>query len=124
MGFDGVPGGGSQGSGPFGLASIARNFRLDRDPNIPKLSVKLLRQMWELTVPFWTRPGAWVSYLVIALSIAYTLGSTVLSARIAKLVGDQLDALAKHDASAFYRVIVLALIAQLGHVSTADWTLK
>ena len=114
MGFDGAPGGGSQGSDPFGLASIARNFRLERDPNIPKLSLKLLRQMWELTVPFWSRPGAWVSYLVIAVSIAYTLGSTVLSARIAKLVGDQLDALAKHDASAFYRVIVLALVAQLG----------
>src|ERR1700730_18632898 len=97
MGFGGVSGGGTQGSDPFGLAQIARNFRLDRDPNIPKLNLKLLRQMWELTVPFWTRSGAWVSYLVIAIYIAYTLGSTVVSARVAKFVGDQLDALAKHD---------------------------
>ena len=114
MGFDGVPGGGTQGPNSFGFAQIARNFRLDHDPNIPKLNLKLLRQMWELTVPFWTRPGAWVSYVVIAVNIAYTLGSTVLSARIAKFVGDQLDALAKHDASAFYRVMVLAMAANLG----------
>lgn len=113
VGFDGAPGG-SQESDPFWLAQIARNLRLDRDPNIPKLSVKLLRQGWALTVPFWTRPGAWVSYLVVAIQIGYTLGSTVLSASIAKLVGDQFDILAKHDGTAFYRVIVLAMAAQFG----------
>src|ERR1700681_2547188 len=113
MGFDAVPGGGTHGSDPFGIGRIARNFRLDRDPNIPKLNLKLLRQMWELTVPFWTRSVAWVSYLVIAVYIAYALGSTVVSARVAKLVGDQLDALAKHDAGVFYHVLILALVAQL-----------
>jgi putative ATP-binding cassette transporter len=114
MGFDGMPGDGTQGSDAFWFSKIARNFRLDRDPNIPKLNLKLLRQMWELTVPFWTRPGAWLSYFVVAVNIAYTLGAALLSARIARLVGDRLDALARHDASAFYRAIVLAMVAQLG----------
>ena len=45
---------------------------------------------------------------------AYTFGSAVVWAKIAKFTGDQLDALAKHDANAFYRVIFLALAAQLG----------
>src|ERR1700730_10636488 len=114
MGFGGVSGGGTQGSDPFRIAQIVRNFRLDRDPNIPKLNLKLLRQMWELTVPFWTRPGAWVSYLVVAIYTAYTLVGAVVAAKVAKFVGDQLDALAKHDSTAFYRVIVLALVAQVG----------
>jgi putative ATP-binding cassette transporter len=110
--FGGMPGG-SQGSDHPWVGKLFENFRLSRDPNIPKLSFKLLRQMWELTVPFWTRPGAWVSYLVITVYTAYMLGETVISAKVAKLVGDQLDALAKHDTSAFYRVLVMAMVAQV-----------
>src|SRR5271165_913292 len=110
--FGAMPGG-SQGSDHPWVGKLVENFRLSRDPNIPKLSFKLLRQMWELAVPFWTRPGAWVSYLVIAVYTAYMLGSTVVSAKIAKFVGDQLDALAKHDTSAFYHVLVMAMVAQL-----------
>jgi putative ATP-binding cassette transporter len=110
--FGGVPGD-SQGSDHPWVGRLFENFRLSRDPNIPKLSVKLLRQMWELTVPFWTRPGAWVSYLVIAVYTAYMLGETIVSAKVAKFVGDQLDALARHDTSAFYRVLVMAIVARV-----------
>jgi putative ATP-binding cassette transporter len=110
--FGGMPGG-SPGSDHPWVGNLVENFRLSRDPNIPKLSFKLLRQMWELTVPYWTRPGAWISYLVITIYTAYMLGEAVISAKLAKFVGDQLDALAKHDASAFYRVLVMALVAQL-----------
>ena len=93
---------------------ITENFRLDRDPNVPKFSLKLARQSWEIIVLFWTRPGAWVSYLVLALYLAYTFGTALIGATIAKFVGDQLDALAKHDASVFYRVLVLSLLTQFG----------
>jgi vitamin B12/bleomycin/antimicrobial peptide transport system ATP-binding/permease protein len=110
--FGGMPGG-SWGSDHPWVGKLIENFRLSRDPNIPKLSFKLLRQMWELTVPFWTRPGAWVSYLVITVYTAYMLGEAVVSAKVARFVGDQLDALAKHDTSVFYRVLVMAMVAQV-----------
>jgi putative ATP-binding cassette transporter len=110
--FGGVPGD-SQGSDHPWVGKLFENFRLSRDPNIPKLSFKLLRQMWELTVPFWTRPGAWVSYLVITIYTSYMLGEAVISAKVAQFVGDQLDALARHDTSAFYRVLVMAMVAQV-----------
>jgi putative ATP-binding cassette transporter len=97
------------------VKELSDKFRLDHDPNIPKLNLKLLRHMWDLTVPFWTRSGAWTSYVVLVIYGAYSLGSAVILARIAKLVGDQLDALSKHDEGAFYRVVLLALAAQLGN---------
>ncbi len=93
---------------------IAENFRLYHDSNIPELNLKLARQSWELIVLFWRRPGAWVSYLVMALYLVYTFGTALVGARLAKFVGDQLDALAKHDAYAFYRVLVLSLVTQFG----------
>ena len=100
---------------PSGFAKrLAENFRLYHDSNIPKLNLKLARQSWELIVLFWKRPGAWVSYLVMALYLVYTFGTALIGARLAKFVGDQLDALAKHDASAFYRVLVLSLVTQFG----------
>ena len=103
-----------QGSDPFSLSKLLEKFRLEHDPNIPKLNLRLLKEMWDLTVPFWTRSGAWSSYLIIAMYAAYTFGSAVVWAKIAKFTGDQFDALAKHDANAFYRVMFLAIAAQLG----------
>lgn len=96
------------------LEFVGFYLRPERDPNLPKLNLKLVKQMWDLTVPFWTRSGAWVSYLVLCFYGCYTFGSAVLAARVAKLVGDQMEALASHDAARFYRVIVLALAANLG----------
>lgn len=95
------------------VKSLSDTFRLERDPNIPKLNLKLLRQMWELTLPFWTRPGAWVSHIVIGVYTAYMLGNALVLAKIAQYVGDQLDMLARRDASGFYRVLVLSMLSQL-----------
>src|SRR5581483_6946117 len=114
MSSDGPFRGGPKITDPFGVKKVLEKFRLERDPTIPKLNSKLLRQMWDLTIPFWTRSGAWTSYLILAAYAAYTLGSAVISAKVAKFVGDQLDALSRHDANAFYRMIFLALAAQLG----------
>jgi putative ATP-binding cassette transporter len=96
------------------LGRIADNFRLERDPNIPRLNLKLLRQLWDLTIPYWTRSDAWVSYVIVIVYAAYTFGSTVLYATAARLTGDQLDSLARKDSGSFYRLIILALVLQLG----------
>ncbi|HTZ73177.1 MAG TPA: ATP-binding cassette domain-containing protein [Candidatus Aquilonibacter sp.] len=109
----GGPSGSVQNSEGSWAQKFAGNFRLDRDPNTPKLSLKLLREMWELTVPYWKRKGAWTSYVITALQVALTFGGTVLSAEIAKFGGDQLDALAKHEGTAFYHLLIVAIVIQV-----------
>jgi putative ATP-binding cassette transporter len=95
------------------VGKLSEILRLDRDPNVPKLNLGLLRKMWELTVPYWKRPGAWTSYVVIAIYTAYTFGNSLISARLAKFAGDQLDTLSRHDSPAFYRLLLLSLLTQL-----------
>ncbi len=97
------------------IRKLGRNFRLDRDSDIPKLNLKLLRQFWELTIPFWRRPGAWRSYLILALYAAFTFGGSLFTAYTAKLTGDKLNALSKHDAGIFYALALAFFIAQLGY---------
>jgi len=50
---------------------------------------------------------------VIAVNTTYTFGSAVLSARLARFAGDQLDTLSKHDSTGFYRLLLLSLLTQL-----------
>ena len=74
----------------------------------------LLRQMWELAVPFWTPPRSVGQLPRSGRQSCLYVGGSIVSARVAKCVGDQLDAHARHDAGTLYRVIVLTLAAQLG----------
>lgn len=106
MQFDG-------GGKGFDFAKITENFRLARERGTPRLSFALLRQVWELTTPFWTRPGAWPGYIIIVLYTASTFSASLFSAATARYAGEQLNSLSRHDASAFYKVILASLGVQI-----------
>ncbi len=92
---------------------ITENFRLARERGTPRLSLALLRQAWELTGPFWTRPGAWPGYIIVALYTASTFAGSLFSAATARYAGEQLNSLSKHDAALFYKVILASLGVQI-----------
>lgn len=106
MQFDG-------GAKGFDFAKITDNFRLARERGTPRLSFALLRQFWELTTPFWTRPGASPGYIILALYTASTFGASLFSAAIARYAGEQLNSLSRHDAATFYRAILASLGVQI-----------
>ena len=121
------------GAGPGGgkgidFARITENFRLARERGTPRLNFALVRQLWELTKPFWTRPGAWPGYIILALYTASTFSYSLFSALTAKYAGDQLNSLSKHDAATFYKVIIISLAIQVGQglfgiVLDLPWTI-
>ena len=111
MQFDG--GGGPGGGKGIDFARIMENFRLAREQGTPRLNFDLLRQFWHLTTPFWTRRGAWPGYIILALYTASSFTGSLFSAATAKYAGSQLDALSKHDASTFYKVILVSLAVQI-----------
>jgi len=106
-------GGGPGGGKGIDFARITENFRLVRERGTPRLNLALLRQFWELTTPFWTRPGALPGYIILVVYTASTFGSSLFSAAIAKFAGEQLNSLSKHDAATFYKVILMSLGVQL-----------
>ena len=97
----------------FDFGKLSENFRLAREQGTPRLNLALLKQFWELTVPFWKRPGSWPAYVILALYTASSFSSSLFSALTAKYAGDQLNALSKHEASTFYKVILVSLVIQV-----------
>lgn len=110
--FSGMPGG--VGSSDSLLRQFRNNFRIKKDPNAPKLNLKLLKQAWELTYPFWIRKGAWKAWIALALYGFTVFGFSLASAYTAKLSGDQLNALATRNGSTYYHVITLMLLMTVG----------
>lgn len=115
LGGDRGPGGakGPGGGKGFDFARITENFRLAREQGTPRLNLALAKQFWELTLPFWKRPGALPGYIILVLYTASTFGYSLFSAAIAKFAGEQLNSLSKHDAATFYKVILMSLGVQL-----------
>ena len=104
MGF-GAPGG--QG---IDFEKLRENFRLTREQGTPRLNLALIKQFWELTIPFWVRPGAWPGYIILGLYTVSMFSGSLFSAFTAKFAGDQLNSLSRHDAGTFYKVVVLTLL--------------
>ena len=106
----------SSGSGGKGVdfTAVIENFRLAREQGTPRLNLALLRQFWQLTIPFWTRRGAWPGYIILALYTASSFMGSLFSAATAKYAGSQLEALSKHDSAMFYKVILISLAVQVG----------
>ena len=95
-------------------ASSVTNSASRRDPNAPKLNLKLLKQAWELTYPFWIRKGAWRAYIAFGLYAITIFGFSLVTAYIAKLSGDQLNALATRSGPAYYSALLWMLLITLG----------
>ena len=110
----GSPGGLPGGSSGSLLGQLTANFRIKKDPNAPKLNLKLLKQAWELTYPFWIRKGAWRAYIALGLYAATIFGGSLGSAYTAKLSGDQLNALATRNGATYYHVILWMLLITAG----------
>jgi putative ATP-binding cassette transporter len=100
-------------SGPL-LRQFRNNFRIKNDPNAPKLTIKLLRQAWDLTNPFWLRREAWKAYVALGLYTVTIFGFSVLSAWTAKLSGEQLAALAARNGARYYHYFFLSLFVGTG----------
>jgi len=96
------------------LRQFRNNFRIKKDPNAPKLNLKLLKQAWELTYPFWIRKGAWRAYIALGLYAVTVFGFSLGSAFTAKLAGEQLNALATRNGATYYRSILLMLLVTVG----------
>lgn len=107
----GIPGSGSSESL---LRQFRNNFRIKKDPNAPKLNLKLLHQAWELTYPFWIQKGAWRAYIALGLNAITVFGGSLSSAYIAMLAGKQLNALATRNGATYYSSILLMLLITVG----------
>ena len=97
-----------------GVRRFGNNWRIDRDPNAPKLDLELLKKAWALTHPFWTRRDAWPAWVALALLTAVTFGSSVATAWLARLGGNQLDALAGGNGSVYYQLVLLVFLCAVG----------
>lgn len=98
-------------AGPgFDFGKLRENFRLAREQGAPRPNLALLKQFWELTYPFWVRPGAWPGYIILGLYTASMFSGSLFSALIAKYAGDQLNSLSTHNAATFYKAVVLSLL--------------
>ncbi len=102
------------GSSESLLRQLRNNFRIKKDPNAPKLNLKLLKQAWELTYPFWTRKGAWRAYIALGLYAFTVFGFSLTSAYTAKLAGEQLNALSTRNGAIYYHAILLMLLVTVG----------
>lgn len=84
-----------------------------RDPKDYSINGRFFRRFIGLSRPYWTRPGAWRSWLVFGLCIGYSLVETVLGARLSLLTKHMSDALVSRHEVAYWHLFELVTLIGL-----------
>lgn len=81
------------------------------DPRDYSINGRFFRRMLALSRPYWTRPGAWRSWLVFAVFVGYSLVETAFGAKLSFLTRQMGDALVdRHQVSYWHLFILITLI--------------
>ncbi|WDD90362.1 ATP-binding cassette domain-containing protein (plasmid) [Burkholderia sp. FERM BP-3421] len=92
-----------------------------QDPKDYSINSRFFRRFWGLASPYWTRPHAWPSWLVLGACIAFSLVETALNVKLSFLTGQMADALvSRHELSywnLFTLITLIGLVANGGVVS-------
>ncbi|WP_080421574.1 ABC transporter ATP-binding protein/permease [Burkholderia ubonensis] len=87
-----------------------------RDPRDYSINGRFFRRMIALARPYWTRPGAWISWLVFAAIMLAALAETALGAKLSFLTRHMSDALvARHAVSYWHLFTLVTLIGLVIH---------
>jgi vitamin B12/bleomycin/antimicrobial peptide transport system ATP-binding/permease protein len=82
--------------------------RLHVDPADYRLNRRFFQRLVKLCRPYWTREGAWRSWLTLAAICALGVGGVLSGAGLTYVVRDQTNALVAKDAGAFWSLLALA----------------
>ena len=72
------------------------------DPNARKLDRVFFRRLWQICRPYWTREGAWKSYVLAAIMIGVGLAGTAAGGYVTLLSKDINNALIAKEAAAHW----------------------
>ncbi|HDR9881375.1 TPA: ABC transporter ATP-binding protein/permease [Burkholderia cenocepacia] len=72
-----------------------------------RIDARFFERIFRLAHPYWTRPGAWRSWLVLAACLTFTVAETALSAKLSVLTRQMTDALVSRDKMSYWRLFTL-----------------
>jgi putative ATP-binding cassette transporter len=75
------------------LSPVTHPSRLHADPRSHKLDARFFKRMYALAKPYWTRKGAWRSWIVLVVMLALVASFSVFGAYFSYLTKDQTNAL-------------------------------
>lgn len=84
-----------------------------RNPNDYGINGRFFKRMLVLARPYWTRPRAWGSWLVLGGCVFYTLLEAALGARLSFLTRQMSDALVSHHEVDYWHFFALVTLAGL-----------
>ena len=94
--------------------------RLRVDPRSYRIRPLLFKRIWRLAKPYWTRPGAWGSWLVYALLLGISGATASLWAWSTSVTADLTNAIVqKNPALAWSLVWLFALVYSIGFLVLA-----
>ncbi len=84
-----------------------------RDPKDYSINGRFLRRLLALARPYWMRPGAWRSWLVLGACLAFSLLDTALGAKLSFLTARMNDALVARHAPSYWHLFMLITLIGL-----------
>ncbi|WP_174430627.1 ABC transporter ATP-binding protein/permease [Burkholderia metallica] len=84
-----------------------------RDPKDYSINGRFFRRFLDLARPYWTRPHAWRSWLVLGACLAFSLGETALGAKLSFLTRQMSDALVLRQEVSYWHLFLLITLIGL-----------
>ncbi|PXW26673.1 ABC transporter ATP-binding protein/permease [Paraburkholderia caballeronis] len=81
-----------------------------KNPKDYSLNWRFVKRLIGLIRPYWTRPGAWRSWLVFGICISYTLTEVALGAQVSLLTQRMTDALVARQQVPYWHLFVLVTL--------------
>jgi putative ATP-binding cassette transporter len=86
---------------------------LKNDPRDFSINARFFRRLVYLARPYWTRPGAWRSILVLGLLLCYAVGQALIGAKLSYLTQQVTDAMLARQEIPYWRLFGMATLAGL-----------
>ncbi|MDX5630852.1 MULTISPECIES: ATP-binding cassette domain-containing protein [unclassified Brenneria] len=67
----------------------------------------------KISIPYWTRPGAWKSWVILGIFLAFSFAETGLAAKLSFLAKDMTDALVNKQEVEYWKLLLLITIIGL-----------
>ncbi|WP_051391270.1 ABC transporter ATP-binding protein/permease [Paraburkholderia mimosarum] len=83
------------------------------NPRDYSINGRFFRRIVVLSRPYWTRPGAWRSWLVLGVTLVYSLFQIAAGARLSFLTKQMADALVSRHELAYWHLFALVTLAGL-----------
>lgn len=87
---------------PAATVFLGRGVKID--PKSRKLDRVFFRRLWDICRPFWTRPGAWKSYLLIAIVVGLGVIGTAAGGWLTLLYRDVNNALVAKEQANYWNL--------------------